>query len=181
MPVTAHSIVDILNQMPDSSRATVQERFDRHVDRTQGPHACWPWMGAKSSVKNGATVGFFTLLKNKRVGAHRLAYYFATGEDPCGENVYVLHSRACGHTGLCCNPAHIHAGTHQENMQDRVAMGGYQNEYLGNVAKLTEEQVVDIRARYKLGERQVALAQEYHVTQPNISHIVRNRNWKHAA
>ena len=44
-------------------------------------------------------------------------------------------------------------------------------------AKLTEEQVVEIRKRYAAGESQTALAREYPVNQSMISKIVREEFW----
>lgn len=46
-------------------------------------------------------------------------------------------------------------------------------------AKLTEEQVKDIRQRYASGERQTALALEYQVKQAHISSIIHRKCWKH--
>jgi hypothetical protein len=46
-------------------------------------------------------------------------------------------------------------------------------------AKLTESQVLEIRASYAEGSRQVDLAKRYGVAQTLISAIVRRRVWKH--
>lgn len=46
-------------------------------------------------------------------------------------------------------------------------------------AKLTEDQVREIRRRVKNGERQKDIAKEYGLQQWSISDIVRRRNWKH--
>jgi hypothetical protein len=46
--------------------------------------------------------------------------------------------------------------------------------------RLREEDVVAIRRRLSAGERQLALAEEYGVTQPSISNIATGSTWKHA-
>lgn len=48
-------------------------------------------------------------------------------------------------------------------------------------AKLTEEQVREIRDRHAAGETQTALAQEYPVNQSMISKIVRGQFWQRTA
>lgn len=48
-------------------------------------------------------------------------------------------------------------------------------------ARLTAQQVLDIRRRNRDGERQVDLAKEYGVRQTNISAIVTRATWKHLA
>jgi hypothetical protein len=77
--------------------------------------------------------------KNKR--AHRVFYTLFVGPIPDG--MCVMHS--CD-TPACINPEHLSVGTHQENMVDRTKKRrgpiGLRN---GN-AKLSAEQVLQIRA-----------------------------------
>lgn len=93
---------------------TPQEKdlFWDKVDRG-GPDECWPWVGGSRPQKYG----------NWRVRKHyfranRVAYILATG-DLLGER-HALHS--C-HNSICCNPAHLSPGTHQQNMEQMVAAG----------------------------------------------------------
>lgn len=46
------------------------------------------------------------------------------------------------------------------------------------MARLTSDQVREIRTRYEDGETQVRLAAAYGVCQPHISDIVRRKTWK---
>ena len=48
-----------------------------------------------------------------------------------------------------------------------------------NTAKLTEDDVREIRNKYDGDATQVELAEEYGVTQANISLIVRGEKWSH--
>jgi len=50
---------------------------------------------------------------------------------------------------------------------------------LGPRAKLTNEQVLEIRHRKASGERTTVLAAEFNTTQVNIDRIVRRATWKH--
>ena len=50
-----------------------------------------------------------------------------------------------------------------------------------NKAKLTDEQVREIRERYSRGEVQTSLARHYGVNQTTISRIVRREGWPHVA
>ena len=46
-------------------------------------------------------------------------------------------------------------------------------------AKLTSDNILQIRARYTNGESQTSLAKEFRVSQTAIGHIVNRKTWKH--
>lgn len=93
------------------SQPTPQERFHAKV-AVGAPDECWPYQGTR--VRSGYGVIYF---EGKNRGAHRFAFYLANGEWPEPE---CLHS--CDNPP-CCNPAHLRAGTHAENMQESAARG----------------------------------------------------------
>ena len=88
------------------------ETFWLHVDRTGGPDACWPWTGRRTD--GYGAVGSGKLFDR----AHRLAFRLSGGIIPPGQIV-----RHLCHNPLCCNPAHLAAGTHADNMHDMAQAG----------------------------------------------------------
>jgi hypothetical protein len=77
----------------------------------------------------------------------------------------------------------------QEHMKNLVKKRGYAfkpehivNPKYGsecNGSKLTEAQVLDIRARNKAGETQTALAKEYGVHITTLNRIIKRHSWRH--
>ncbi len=71
---------------------------------------CWEWVGG--STANGYGRARLTPGDNGRTVAHRVAYLRLVGPVPRGlELDHLCRNR------LCCNPAHLEAVTHQENMR----------------------------------------------------------------
>lgn len=107
--------------------------------------------------------------------AHRVAYELHAGGIPEGQEV--CHS--CDNPP-CCNPAHLFLETHAGNMADMRAKqrGGSGNQpgERNNFAKLTADQVAEIRRRYP-GETQRALAVEFGIHRTQVSRIVNGKRW----
>jgi hypothetical protein len=85
--------------------ATRASRFWRHIDRSGGESACWPWLGAIEKTGYGR-VNY----DGKAQMAHRVAHVIAKGLVPDGLHVDHLCRNRC-----CCNPAHLEAVTQREN------------------------------------------------------------------
>lgn len=81
--------------------------------RKRGPDECWPWI-AKSKAHG---YGLWRI-RRKLFRAHRVAYII--GNNEILGDLDALHS--C-HRRDCCNPAHLSAGTHLQNMQQMVEAG----------------------------------------------------------
>jgi len=146
-------------------------RFWDKVDQRR-PNDCWEW---KASVTKSNGYGQFGI-DRRTVGAHRVAYFLGTGEQPTG--LHVLHQ--CDNK-RCCNPAHLFLGTQQDNSDDYAAKGfgpnlghdqvGQRN---GN-ARLTENEVRAIRASDDI---QRIIAARYGITQVMVSRIKLRKAWR---
>ena len=146
----------------------IRERFAANYERIPGVD-CWLWTGATSS--NGYGHIFY---KNKQESAHRCSYKLHVGEIP--KDMCVLHRCDVKH---CVNPAHLFLGTHQDNMADRNNKGrcAPASGDLNNSAKLTPQQVADIRADSRTGH---ALSVAHGVSEATISRIRNHVSWREA-
>ena len=140
-------------------------RFWAKVDRSG---ECWIWLGAKTPA------GYGNLKHRQRtLFAHRVAFKLAHGEESLTDEDLILHS--CD-VRLCVRPEHLRPGTHRENMAECTAK--LRNRKEGTkAAKLTAEQVRDLRSRYDAGETQGALAKAFGLTQSGVSNIVLKKTW----
>jgi hypothetical protein len=181
------------------------ERLWSRIDK-QGPippHCpnlgpCWTWARGRTGAGYGETWDGRAVLL-----VHRVVYELTFGQIPDG--LFVLHH--CDNPP-CCNPSHLFAGTHSDNMRDMMAKGrGIRPEQRARgdrnghrlhperysapppnpmpgtrhpKSKLTDGQVREIRSLYASGTiRQSALGIRFGVSQVKISQIVRGVVWKH--
>ena len=83
----------------------------------------------------------------------------------------------------CVNPEHLYLGDNEQNMADaseRGSLGKGRSPGESNAkSKLTEQEVLEIRAKYEDGATQAELAEEYDVSRPNVGKIVRREAWTH--
>lgn len=138
-------------------------------------NGCTEWNAARQSLGYGAFgVG------RQVFAAHRVAWFIATGEEP-GERV-ICHR--CDNPP-CVNPAHLFAGSMRENSRDMVSKGRHKvpAPRLGvahHAAKLTVEQVVDLRAQYAAGGLNVrAAARSIGVSPRTLFQALAGRTWGH--
>jgi len=162
--------------IPDLTKQDVL-RFWSKV-RIREPDECWPWTA--SGDKNGyGQFGIGSRVTLKMFRAHRVAWTIASGPIPIG--LCVLHS--CDNP-TCQNPRHFFCGTVTDNNHDMMQKGRYSHVRgeQSETAKLTENQVREIRRRYASGKfSQHSIAREYHVDQANIWRIVHRQKWTHVA
>lgn len=183
------------------------ENFLSKIDRSGGPDACWPWQGGifkdgygmatvtrKRVVRGGKIAG------NSPVRANRLAYFIANDVDP--DEKCVCHScddrYAIGDITYrrCCNPAHLWLGTIRENSLDMVAKGRASSgerhfsrrhpelvphgEQMG-CAKLTEDQVREIRHTPCSSVSSSEFASRFGVSAILVRKIRAGKLWRHVA
>jgi hypothetical protein len=143
-----------------------QARFWSKVEVWQSKSVCWGWTGCKNSFGYGDFK-----LDGASTYAHRVAVQLAGVK--LGPDDVVMHS--CDNPA-CCNPAHLLVGTHATNVADRVAKRRSAAGTRNGRSKLTEEQVIAIRA----DERTLTeVAKDYGVCIATISHIRKRKIWQH--
>lgn len=158
-------------------------RFWAYVDKSS-PDGCWRW--TRSLAKSGGYGIFCIGPKGRMVRAHRWAYEQASGA-PIPPGMEVCHH--CDNPP-CVRPDHLFLGTHADNMADmsRKGRGGTIHiEALsrarlgaGNpAAKLTDAQVIEMRARVAAGEKQLHVAREYGISPGTMSGIISRKRWSH--
>jgi hypothetical protein len=141
-----------------------ERRFLARIDDSAGFFACWAWTGAH--IRSG--YGHFYWRANKLLLVHRVAYTIFRGPIPAGLNV----CHACDNPG-CCNPAHLWAGTQQDNIDDQMGKGHHIHGETHHNARLSDAQASAIRTdTRKLRE----VAAEYGVSMAQVSRIRRGES-----
>ncbi len=136
--------------------------------KVTGKDDCWEWMTGKFSTGYGAFK-----IKGQNRGAHRIAFELVNGPIPSG--MMICHH--CDNRS-CCNPNHLFLGTHGENQKDSFKKGrrSFKGE-LNHGAKLTQEQVNQIRNLLQEGERGTVIALKYNVKPWTIYAIKHGWRW----
>ena len=152
------------------TRVPSADHFDRLVDRSGGPDACWPWLGG-TRTRDG--YGRFQHA-GQQFFAHRYAFARAHGAIPADR----LVCHRCDNPP-CCNPAHLFLGTPLDNMRDKIAKGRDSHGERNGRSVLTAADVAAIRAAHDAGATNKALAARFHVATSTISDIVLRQHWRH--
>lgn len=148
-----------------------ETRFWLQVRKKPG---CWTWLGCLN--KDGYGV---IRVNGERPSAHRYSWMIHFGEIP--EGIQVLHH--CDNPS-CVRPDHLFLGTIQDNVDDCMRKGrdksapGESN----YGAVLTEEQVLEIRRRYKPKCKKnggKALGKLFGVDAEQIYRICSGKSWRH--
>lgn len=154
---------------------TREERFWSKV-QIGTPDECWNWMGAKNPGMGYGKLLWTTKPKAFWRIAHRTAWEltYVMINDP---KILVCHS--CDNP-LCCNPGHLFLGTHQANSDDkkRKGRGRWAKGESNGRAKLTKQDVLEIRKLDRSGMTQAAIGSRFGIKQPQVSRIVRGTEWK---
>lgn len=145
-----------------------EERFWDKVKKTDG---CWLWLASTA----GKGYGQFPIPGEQRcVYAHRLSYWLHKGPIPKGKQV----CHTCDNP-RCVNPEHLWVGSCAENLQDMKDKDRHLCGSKNSRAKLTEDQVRQIRVCLSSGMTQVRIALAFGISQIEVSRIHRKLRWAH--
>lgn len=151
-------------------KPTLDESFWRRVDKSGD---CWVWIGNRSR-----SYGVLYLAPHKYVRAHRLSWQLHHGEIPAG--MVVCHR--CDNP-LCVRPSHLFIGTQADNVRDMDAKGRGGRKFKGGrahgAAKMTVEQVHQIRQRYDAKMRRADIAREFGIGLGTVEKIGSGATWAH--
>ena len=161
-----------------SAKQTAENFWSRVAKGVIGCNGCWEWTGSCNNT------GYGTVAVNGKVyTAHRVAAWYSnmiselSAPKHKSDKTFVLHK--CDNR-KCCNHDHFFLGSYTDNQLDAYKKKRkVQPKGSNHVnAKLTKEQVMEIRTRYSFGEYQSPLAKEYNVSQRCISLVVRGETYK---
>ena len=144
------------------------ERIESKVEKI--PEAgCWVWMGTTTVRGYGQIESF----KRKHY-AHRASYEAFIGPIPEGMNV----CHTCDNV-YCVNPAHLFLGTQKQNLEDMARKKRSTWGEKNPSAKITMQDVENIRLAASKGQSSKELANTYNISISNVTAILRKERWNH--
>lgn len=157
----------------DARPSLQRTNFWEKVNKTEG---CWEFGGDRD--KHG--YGRVDVFGRAVVLAHRYSWEVTHGAIPKG--MCVLHR--CDNPP-CVRPDHLFLGTQKDNMQDAALKGRLRlpdtSGPNSRTAKLTAEQVVEVRTRYAKVSPELTiteLARVYDMRRDTMSDILRGKTYK---
>lgn len=158
-------------KQPPRAPQSLEERFWAKVDKTpgHGPNGdCWLWTGAVDSNGYGA------VRHSAKRNTHRVAYELAHGS--IDRNMDIMHS--CD-VRLCCNDAHLSAGTRLENVRDAHAKERTPRGESNGTSKLSEPLVRLIRELAQNGYARQRIARIAGLHRETVRNVVNGSTWAH--
>lgn len=149
------------------------ERLASWISFPANESDCAIWMGHTDKAGYGKISKLFDG-KVISIRSHRAVYELYFG--PLDSSVNVLHS--CDNTS-CCNVRHLFAGSHQDNIKDKIAKNRQAKGERNGRAKLTSMDVIKIKSLLKRGNMQSDIAFRFDVSEVTISAIKLGKIWKH--
>jgi hypothetical protein len=169
--LTEDEWIEYANRLIDHRTPKPVSRFWSKVDKSGD---CWLWTAFVDDCGYGR---FRPTSKSSMNMAHRHAWMLTYG--PIPEGLLVCHR--CDNPA-CVNPDHLFLGTHAENMTDMASKGRSRDSFgeQNPRAKLTENTVREIRARYAAGGITLKqLGAEYSVSDQAVWRLVHRKSWRH--
>ena len=140
------------------------DRFWSKVD-IRGENECWIWKASKTKGGYGQVS-----INDTMFVAHRVAFLIQYGHLPFPNGLHSCDNRAC------CNPKHIHEGTHQDNSDEMVERDRQSRGEKHGMSRLTEAQVLEIHGMDG-SHRQIA--KKYGIAYSQVYQIKNHLMWRH--
>lgn len=137
--------------------------------QSAGLDSCWLWTAAHNPDGRGKFV-VSRQGKKRCFNVPRVIYWQCYGE-PFEKQV--LHK--CNNAS-CCNPSHFYLGGDKENRRDSVEAGTQYKGSTHHLAKLSDQQICDIKEKVMAGALGSQLAVEYGVSEKTISNYRRGKS-----
>lgn len=155
---------DLIARRPGRSELT----FERLVLIETEDHVLWPLhVGVRG-------YGIVTMCGRNHY-VHRLALERHTAPQPL--DVYACHKPSIGCDKRCMNYRHLYWGSPAMNAGDKVIDGISGRGVEHHAAKLTENDVREIRRRREAGEQYKPIAADFGVSPHTIRAIITRANW----
>lgn len=131
---------------------------------------CWMWIGCRTKGRYGQMTVIRTVCY-----AHHVSWILHRGDIPLGQ--WVLHR--CDNMA-CVRPSHLFLGTRRDNVRDMFSKGRDKVVGVRNWnAKLTEEQVRQIRKEPYYRGAFIQLGKKYGVSETTIRDVRTREVWRH--
>lgn len=141
---------------------------------TKGP-SCWEWTGMVQAGGYGRIEVTVSFKVRKHALAHRVAWELTYG--PIPEGMYVCHR--CDNP-RCVRPEHLFLGSAADNNHDMRDKGRAAAGPRHALAKLTYEQVAELRRRLTDGEPTAEVAAAFGIRPATANNIARGKTWQRA-
>lgn len=167
--ISARKKLELCEKDEEEAKKHIEDRIQKVME---GDHEHWIWQNAIWSGGYGHAT-----FHNKPYQAHILSWRSFNKCKPIPKGMHVRHSCRLRH---CVNPHTLCIGTAKENALDKERDGTVLRGMKNPTAKLTDEQVEEIRNLRSKGALQAAIARNFGITQAMVSLIVLGKARKRA-
>lgn len=143
-------------------------RFWKNVD-IKTLNQCWNWrLGVDHDGYGKVRIGGRALI------AHRVAFALGQETELPGRDTEIRHT--CDNR-RCCNPKHLVAGSHTDNMQDML-LRGRRSVAANWHLKLEKTRADQLRFDFQNGLSKRALSRKYNIVTKHVRDILKGISWK---